>query len=178
MRARARNMLEKKLINELQEYIEEHLKLSCARDTRVYASVLCESMRRYEDIPGDELETFIKRTRKPTFHQLLFGFIDQKGAADSDIYKKAGIDRRHFSKIRSNPNYRPGKNTAIALAVALELSKEETGLLLGAAGFSLSESDLFDLVIQFFLEKKIYDLHTINLALDYFSLKPLAGAVE
>ena len=115
-------------------------------------------------MPNHELEDFIKNKRKPTFNQILFSFIDQKGATDSDIYKRAGIDRRHFSKIRSNPDYRPGKNTAIALAIALELNKKETDRLLSAAGFSLSESDTFDLVIRFCLEKKIYDLHTINLS--------------
>lgn len=63
----------------------------------------------------------------------------------------------------------------LALVIALELNKEETSQLLTAAGYSLSESDTFDLVIQFCLEKKIYDLDTINQALEYFSLKPLAG---
>ena len=98
--------------------------------------------------------------------------------SDAEVYKKAGLDRRHFSKIRSNPNYHPGKNTVIALAIALELNKKETGRLLTVAGYSLSESDTFDLVIQFCLEKKIYDLDTINQALEYFSLKPLAGVAE
>jgi len=108
----------------------------------------------------------------------LFSFIDKKGVSDPDIYKKAGIDRRHFSKIRSNPDYRPGKNTVIALALALELNKKETDKLLSSAGYSLSDSDTFDLVIQFCVEKKIYDIHDVNQALDYFSLKPLIGVLE
>ncbi len=124
------------------------------------------------------MDDYIKKTRKPTFNQVLFGFIDKTGASDSDIYKKAGLDRRHFSKIRSNPDYRPGKNSTIALAIALELNKKEANELLTAAGYSLSESDTFDLVIRFCLEKKIYDIHNVNQALDYFSLKPLAGVLE
>lgn len=103
----------------------------------------------------------------------LFSFIDKKGYTDAEVYKKACIDRRLFSKIRSNPNYRLGKNTADALAIALELTKKETEKLLSSAGFSLSENDTFDLVIQFCLEKKIYNIDHVNQALDYFSLKPL-----
>jgi len=88
-----------------------------------------------------------------------------------------GIDRRHFSKIRS-ANYRIGKNTVISLVLALKLNKKEAEELLNAAGYSLSDSDTFDLIIQYFLEKKIYDILTVNQALDYFSLKPLSVILE
>ncbi|MTI81241.1 MAG: hypothetical protein FH758_10210 [Firmicutes bacterium] len=168
-------MLEKKLLIELQEYVERNL-------FRLNFS-FCESPKYSEeelciDALPMEMEAFIKKKRKPTFSQVLFSFIDKKGASDSDIYKRAGIDRRHFSKIRSNPDYRPGKNTTIALAMALELNKNQTDQLLSTAGYSLSESDTFDLVIRFCLEKKIYSMHDVNQALDYFSLKPLAGVIE
>lgn len=108
----------------------------------------------------------------------MFNFIDKKGAIDTDVYKKAGIDRRHFSKIRSYPDYRIGKHAAIALALALELNEKETDKLLSAAGYSLSKNDTFDLVIQFCLEKKIYDIYIVNQALDYFSQRPLAGVLD
>ncbi|NLC54029.1 MAG: hypothetical protein GX770_08710 [Firmicutes bacterium] len=160
-------MLSDKLLFELQLYIERHQNQS--------AVLLYESVPYYQGVADTELEEFVKRKRKPSFQQLLFQFIDAKGEHDSAVYKKVGLDRRHFSKIRSNPDYHPGKNTVLALAIALELNKEETSQLLAAAGYSLSESDTFDLVIQFCLEKKIYNLDTINQALDYFSLKPLAG---
>ncbi|HHT48603.1 MAG TPA: hypothetical protein GXZ98_04845 [Firmicutes bacterium] len=164
-------MLSGKLLLELQAYIEKHqIQLECTLSAPP-KYVLKEASHL-------ELETFIKRRRKQSFQQTLFSFIDQKGVSDAEVYKKAGLDRRHFSKIRSNPNYHPGKNTVIALAIALELNKKETGRLLTVAGYSLSESDTFDLVIQFCLEKKIYDLDTINQALEYFSLKPLAGVAE
>lgn len=163
-------MLDKKLLIELKEYVESHLN----RD----ALYICESARYaeksvFEEIQNIELEDFISANRKQAFNQVLFSFINTKGVSDSDIYKRAGIDRRHFSKIRSNSDYHPGKNTTIALALALELNKEEIDELLGAAGFSLSDSATFDLVIKFYVEKKIYDIQNINQALDYFGLKPL-----
>lgn len=157
-------MFDKELLLELQAYIENHLHF------QVLESV---SFQKSEELQNIEIEDFIKIKRKPDFNQTLFRFIDKKGVTDVDIYKRAGIDRRHFSKIRSNPEYKPGKNTVIALALALELTKKETDKLLSSAGYSLSDSDTFDLVIQFCLEKKIYDFHHINQALDYFSLNPL-----
>lgn len=163
-------MLDRKLLIELQEYVELHL------NTLVFE--ICKSESMEESIFSTDIEVFIKMNRKLTFNQTLFNLIDKKGATDSSVYKKAGIDRRHFSKIRSNPEYRPGKNTVIALALALELNKRETDQLLGSAGYSLSDSETFDLVIQFCLEKKIFDIHSVNQALDYFSLKPLAGVLE
>ncbi len=168
-------MLDRKLLIELQEYIDSHLRKTI-RNICEYSIHRPEIL--YEEIQPIELENFIQNKRKPTFNQLLFNFIDKKGVSDSDIYKKAGIDRRHFSKIRSNPDYRPGKNTVIALALALELNKKEADRLLSSAGYSLSDSDIFDLVIQFCLEKKIYDVYDVNQALDYFSLKPLIGILE
>lgn len=121
----------------------------------------------------DELDDFIKNNHKPTLTQLLFTYIDQKGVSDPEIYKKAGMDRKHFSKLRSNPNYQPKKNTVIALALALELNSEETDDFLDSAGYSLSQSDTSDLVIQFCIEKKIFKIEEVNQALYYFSLKPL-----
>ena len=164
-------MLSEKMLLDMQMYLQKYMERP--------GIILSESIKYVlKDVSNSELENFIKDKRKPTFNQILFSFIDQKGVPDSDLYKRAGLDRRHFSKIRTNPTYRPGKNTALALAIALELNQEETGQLLAAAGYSLSESDPFDLVIQFCLEKKIYDLDTINQALAYFSLKPLAGVLE
>jgi hypothetical protein len=160
-------MLDKELLLELQAYIEKHLKLQILH---TYESL---SFQKSEELQNIEIEDFIKIKRQPAFNQTLFRFIDKKAVSDADVYKRAGIDRRHFSKIRSNPEYKPGKNTVIALALALELTKKETDKLLSSAGFSLSDSDTFDLVIQFCLEKKIYDFYEINQALDYFSLNPL-----
>jgi hypothetical protein len=164
-------MLTEELIFALQVYIEEHQKRQDLLLAKTVGSV-CEKA------PHPELDQYVIDKRKPTFNQILFGFIEQKSLDDVELYKKAGLDRRHFSKIRTNPDYRPRKNTVIALAMALELDKRETDHLLTASGYSLSESDTFDLVIQFCLEQKIYDLDTINQALNYFRLKPLAGVCE
>jgi hypothetical protein len=168
-------MLDKIILIELKDYVEERHLPICFNicESPIFAeSDVCESM------PSLELEDFIRKNRKPTFSQVLFKYIDKRETSDSSIYKKAGIDRRHFSKIRSNPDYKPGKNTAIALALALELSKKETDRLLSAAGYSLSDGDTFDLVIQFCIEKKLYAIQDVNEALDYFSLKPLIGAQD
>jgi hypothetical protein len=168
-------MLANKMLIELQEFVEIHLSnLTFA----VFQEAKSEERYIFEDIQNNELEDFIKHNRKPTFNQTLFSFIDKKGVSDSSVYKKAGMDRRHFSKIRSNPDYQIGKNSAIALALALELNSRETDKLLSSAGFSLSDSETFDLVIKFCLEKEIYDNDDVNQALVYFSLKPLFGVVE
>jgi hypothetical protein len=160
-------MFNKVLLLELQSYIEKNLKLHILH---TFESL---SLQKSEEIQNSEIEDFIKSKRQPTFNQTLFRFIDKKAVSDADVYKRAGIDRRHFSKIRSNLEYKPGKNTVIALALALELTKKETDKLLSSAGYSLSDSDTFDLVIQFCLEKQIYDFYDINQALDYFSLNSL-----
>lgn len=112
-------MLDKELLLELQSYIESHLKL------QILQPFESPSFQKSEEFQNIEIEDFIKIKRQPTFNQTLFRYIDKKGASDSDIYKRAGIDRRHFSKIRSNPEYKPGKKTVIALALALQLTKKK-----------------------------------------------------
>ena len=110
-----------------------------------------------------------------TFQESLLRLIDQKGLTDAQVYKKAGIDRRHFAKIRKDREYQPGKKTAVALAVALELSADETADLLARAGYALSPGSLFDLIVQFFIEEKIYDFYTIDEALLSYD-QPLLSA--
>jgi hypothetical protein len=162
-------MFNRELLVELQHYVDTHLQ-PVFHEMKLYSS---EERMISEEIQNIDIEEFIKIKRQPTFNQTLFRYIDKKAVSDVDIYKRAGIDRRHFSKIRSNAEYKPGKNTVISLALALELTKKETDKLLSSAGYSLSDSDTFDLVIQFCLEKKIYNTYDINQALDYFSLNPL-----
>jgi hypothetical protein len=164
-------ILDQQILEELESYIHIHL---YSQTFSLEESIHIES-EMYADIQSNEIEDFIKIKRKPSLNQVLFGFIDKKGSSDSEIYKKAGIDRRHFSKIRSNLNYRPSKSTTLALAFALELNREEIKDLLDSAGYSLSDSDTSDLIIQFCLEKRIYDIHYVNQALDHFNLKPLNG---
>lgn len=163
------------ILEELQEYIDHHLNKMILAESMISSKYIEHQI--LEDLHSSELEDFIKTKRKPTFQKVLFQYIDKKEASDVEIYKKAGLDRKLFSKIRSNANYHPRKNTIISLALALELNIKETDKLLSSAGYSLSDSDTFDLVIQFCIEKKIHDLDDVNQALDYFSLKPLSGVI-
>lgn len=110
-----------------------------------------------------------------SFAEKVFALIDERGLKDSEVYKKAHLDRRLFSKMRSNPDYQPSKSTACALCFALELTKEEAEALLAAAGFSLSKSSKWDLIVSYYLEKKTFDLDTVNLALYQFDQTILGG---
>ena len=102
------------------------------------------------------------------FSETLLKLIDQAGYKDSFVYKKAHVSKQHFSKIRNNPNYKPTKETAIAFALALELDVAQTNDLIGRAGYTLSNSSKFDLIIRYFIELKKYDIVEINLALYEF----------
>jgi hypothetical protein len=164
-------LINTQILNKLEEYIQDHLYIESI-SYNVESNLDLEYTLQSENIAID-LEDYIKNHRKPTLNEVLFRLIDKAGARDVDIYKKAGIDRKLFSKIRSNADYRPGKKTTIALALALELNTQDTDALLSSAGYSLSDSNIFDLVIQFCLENKIHDLFLVNEALDHVNEKTL-----
>jgi hypothetical protein len=164
-------LINTQILNKLEEYIQDHLYIESI-SYNVESNLDLEYTLQSENIAID-LEDYIKNHRKPTLNEVLFRLIDKAGARDVDIYKKAGIDRKLFSKIRSNADYRPGKKTTIALAMALELNTQDTDALLSSAGYSLSDSNIFDLVIQFCLENKIHDLFLVNEALDHVNEKTL-----
>lgn len=109
-----------------------------------------------------------------SFSTTLLHMIDQRGLSDSEVYKRANMSRQHFSKIRSNKHYKPKKQTVLALAIALELSLEDTRLLLERAGYALTHADERDIIVEYFINQRNYDIFDINLALYAFD-QPLLG---
>jgi len=109
------------------------------------------------------------------FSETLLLLIDRTGKKDSEIYKKANVDRKLFSKIRNNKNYRPSKSTALAFAIALELDLDETKDFISRAGFALTHSSKFDIIVEYFIKKRNFNIHEINLALFEFD-QSLLGA--
>ncbi len=109
------------------------------------------------------------------FSETLLKLIDRTGKKDSEIYKKANVDRKLFSKIRNNMDYKPSKTTALAFAFALELDIDETKDFIGRAGFALSHSSKFDVIVEYFLINRNYNVFELNEVLFAFD-QPLIGA--
>ncbi len=159
----------------IQEYIETHNvlnKLESQTDTPVFIAPCCRE--RFDRIPQFSSELRASEIQKLllkmdiSFSAKLLKLIDLKKMDEVECYKRAGVSRQTWSKILNDPNYRPGKNTVIGFAFALKLSKDNAGDLLSSVGFTLSHSNKFDLIVEYFLEKQIYDLQEVNEALFAF----------
>lgn len=127
-----------------------------------------------EDTSAYDLADLLDET-DAGFSETLLLLIDRTGKKDSEIYKKANVDRKLFSKIRNNKNYKPSKSTALAFSIALELDLDETKDFIGRAGFALTHSSKFDIIVEYFIKKRNFNIHEINLALFEFD-QSLLGA--
>lgn len=174
--------LSEKLFRGVRSYIDEHYveeKLRAEiRNRRLEPRAMREALPMYEcaaSAPAPRNLKDLVRQVDAGFSQTLLELIDRTGKKDSEIYTRANVSRQHFSKIRNNPGYRPTKPTAIAFAVALELDMKQTKDLIGRAGYALTNSSIFDVIIMYFIEQGNYDLFEINAALFEFD-QSLLGA--
>lgn len=127
------------------------------------ASEVTRLLRNYSTA-GDfnEMLRTLEQSVNQTFVDTLLHYINEKGVRDSEVYKAAQVDKRLFSKMVSNREYKPSKDTAIALALALELSLEEATDMLSRAGYTFSHSNKRDIIIEFFFREKVYNLMDAN----------------
>lgn len=159
------------LLSQVKKYVKDNyveIKRECCKAKKIenidytFEDKLCLSLSSIDEISIKAEESW---------QQSLFRWIDEKGYKDSEVYKRSNISKQTFSKIRSNDEYQPNKDTAIQLCFGLKLGIDDTLDLIGKAGFYLSDSIKRDLVVRYFIEKGIYEMDTLNIILDEMKLK-------
>lgn len=160
--------LSEKLFQSVQSYIDEHY----VQRLEMLECRMCDmAMPTMASAPAPQKKKSLREMLFETdtgFSETLLKLIDKSGKKDSVIYNRANVSRQHFSKIRNNPNYKPTKATAVAFAVALELDLEQTQDLIGRAGYALTNSSKFDVIIKYFIEQGNYNMMEINTTLFEF----------
>lgn len=179
--------LSKKLMGDIASYIDDHyvqshlLLRSILRNQAFDAAQSLPYEEQFDEevlsMPLTSASFFdsLAKNLDESFSDALMRLIDQKGKTDVETYKKANLDRKLFSKIRTGKGYMPGKRTVLALAIALELSEDETENLLARAGFALSPSLLEDVIVEYFIKNRLYNIFDINQVLFRYDRQLLGG---
>ena len=175
-----------KLFSDIQEfindeYVDEHnedfyeafdgsideIPMAKCLQAPMCADAMIPRKRETSSAAGKSLREYMKQMDR-SFQEMLFDLIDESGMTDVECYKKANVDKRTFSKIKSNKDYKPSKQTVIAFAISLQLDMDTTQELLATAGFTLSRSKVFDKIIRYFIHNGNYNIFEINEALFEF----------
>lgn len=163
--ANAPDEAEKAGTGKVEEETEDSVRFSIAEEetTDVAASIPAARL---------SLKNILEQ-QEPTFSDYLLNLIEERGGKASDVYKRAEVSKQLFSKIISNKDYQPKKNTVLQLAIGMQLDLAQTRALLNRAGYALTRSSKTDLVVQYYIEREIYSVPFINIALDDCGLPPL-----
>ena len=183
-------------VNKHREAVSDYIESICPKKERVaYSSAIYPNrfiVSAYDDMFDEDrvkqaLHKYIRKEedainldkyRNLTFVEKMIFYVNENKRSFPEVYKRANLDRRLFSKMISTPNYNPSKDTAIAIVLALELNLENATDMLNRAGYALSHSDRRDIIIEYFIREGIYDIYKINVFLYSMQEKPLGRNPE